>query len=98
MCSVSSNEKVRCLRYVTTLDKIRNEDGNKCIYDKRKKMDYRKNQPQGWVTNAQKIPVFWGITRCITQKSEVLTKDWFSHQYNHNGKYSGPNLLCERGQ
>jgi len=37
MCSVSSNEKVRSLRYVTTLDKIRNEDGNKCIYDKRKK-------------------------------------------------------------
>ena len=49
-------------------------------------------------TNALKIPVLWDITRCITQKSEVLTKDWFSNQYNPNGKYSGPNLLCERRQ
>jgi len=58
----------------------------------------KKNQPQGWVTNAQKIPVFWDITRCITQKSPVLTKDWFSNQYNPNVKYSGLNLLCEGRQ
>jgi hypothetical protein len=41
----------------------------------KKKRLQKNNQPQGWVTNAQKIPVFWDITRCIAQKSAVLTKD-----------------------
>jgi hypothetical protein len=33
----------------------------------------KNNQPQGW--SQKQIPVFWNFTRCLTQKSAVLSKD-----------------------
>jgi hypothetical protein len=45
------------------------------INAKKKKGLQKNNQTHGWVTSAQKIPVFWDFTSCITQKSAVLAKD-----------------------
>jgi hypothetical protein len=34
----------------------------------------KNNPPQGWVTKAQTIPVFWDFTHCITKKNAVLSR------------------------
>jgi hypothetical protein len=45
-------QAMKSLRYVTTFDKIRNKDENKCRYDKRKKGTTEKQSTSRLVTKA----------------------------------------------